>query len=326
MQTRISYLPYCRKFRQPLITGRGRWAQRRGFIVQVEDSEGVGHGELAPISDFGTETIETAEAFLRELVERPDLAIPEALPCTAFALSAAKRRALFSGGSYVVSGLLSAGVAAVEQISGKVQQGYTSLKWKVGVLPTEEEIAIFERLVSLLPEGGSLRLDANGSLDSEGLELWLRAIQQYSTAVEYLEQPLAVGEEAKMRAAMDVSGVSIALDESLNGVNGRHWLTEWNGPLVVKLPLMGDCTRLKGILEPVSERVVLSSVFETTVGLFNALDLADCLPDLKLPIGFDTFGVFDDELQMFEPAPVLTVDDSAQTHMEKIWQTLLHSS
>ena len=118
------------------------------------------------------------------------------------------------------------------------------------------------------------------------------------------------------------SRVPIALDESLNGASGARWLAEWDGPLVVKPALMGDCAALLQCLRPMADRVTLSSVFETAVGLQNALCFADQLPGYKQAIGFDTLAAFTDSLMPFSSAPVIGAGERAQLVPETIWNQL----
>jgi len=117
-------------------------------------------------------------------------------------------------------------------------------------------------------------------------------------------------------------GVPIALDESLNSAAGCQWLSEWSGPLVVKPALMGDIGALVERLRPVAERVVISSVFETAVGLENTLRIADQLPDYNRAIGFDTLAAFADGLSSQKSAPIISAVDCARLTPEMIWKQL----
>ncbi|MEN8733928.1 MAG: o-succinylbenzoate synthase [Lentimonas sp.] len=333
MRRQIAFLPYQRAFSSPLRTSHGLWHERKGFIVRIEDSGRIGYGEIAPIPDFGTETIEAAGAFLLKLMKTPEIAIPVDLPCCAFGLSAALATLADNNSqtsaierSYPVSALLPAGKAAKEILRGKSARGYQSFKWKIGVEPMAVELALFAELVDLLPEGGTLRLDVNGGLEKAQLMGWIDTIAAQQSKVEYLEQPLPVGQEALMANVMNTTGVAIALDESLNGSGGRRWLREWQGPLVVKPALMGDVDTLRVDLKSVADRVVLSSVFETAFGVINALTMANLLPELNRPIGFDTFATFDDALQLMPSASVLQLSEYSAVDLETLWHSLHHSS
>lgn len=324
MTCEISFKPYQRAFRRPLRTAHGEWAVREGFLLRVEQDGQIGYGEVAPLPEFGSETVEQARAFLKQLVEQPELAVPADLPCCAFALSAALQPSACSPRGYEVSALLPAGSAALGQVLDKTRAGYRSLKWKIGVEPIDQELALAQRLLDSLPEGARLRLDANASLSTGQLEQWLELLAKFPEPIDYLEQPLACGQEAAMATYMQDSGVAIALDESLNVPDGARWLQPgvWAGPLVVKAPLMGDVSVLAAKLALVVEQVVLSSVFETGIGLENSLRLADALPGLSRPIGFDTFSAFDDDLQPMKPSPQIRAAERESYSPELIWNSI----
>ena len=180
----------------------------------------------------------------------------------------------------------------------------------------------------MLPQGVRLRLDANAGLSLAELEHWLRVLQTCPEQIDYLEQPLSVGQEASRAAAAASFGVPIALDESLSVRNGLRWLEPgaWEGPLVLKPALLGNCEHLIKRLRPVVSQVVLSSAFETVIGLGNALCLADQLPELNPVIGFDTVGAFADTLNTLKSAPVINALERAKFQSSTIWDTLLQQS
>ncbi len=328
MSRQISVKRTRRGFCQPLRTARGEWALREGFILRVEEGGQVGYGEVAPLPEFGTETVSAAEAFLEELLREPELKVPGNLPCCAFGLTAAGRsacpQASASTKDYAVSALLPAGSAARGVSAEKMEAGFASLKWKIGVEPIAKELAWAEQLLQLLPEGVTLRLDANASLSTEQLDVWLCALANYQARVDYIEQPLAIGEEAAMAERMADSGIQIALDESLNGLGAAQWLEAgaWEGPLVIKAPLMGDVNTLAERLKPLAEQIVFSSVFETGVGLMNTLSLADSLSSIVRPIGFDTLDAFDDALMPLKSSSCIRAKDRVCYTAEQIWNLI----
>lgn len=327
MGRHFSFHPYQRTFVNPLRTARGAWSVREGFIVRVEQASGVGYGEIAPIPAFGTETVAQAADFLWGVVADSELADDVGaladLPCCAFGLSSALADAgPIARRNYDVAALLPAGKAALPAVKAKLARGYETFKWKVGVDAVEVEQVLFQKLVALLPTGARLRLDANCGLSVGDLERWLWVLQRHVERVEYLEQPLPVGQERLMAGYAESFGVPIALDESLNGEGGSQWLNKWSGPLVVKAALMGDCRGLVERLRLVAGRVVLSSVFETAIGLDNALRIADQLPEHHRAIGFDTFDTFADSLSILKSAPVIRAAEHAQFTPETVWKQL----
>ena len=166
MGRRFSFQAYQRIFTKPLRTARGAWSVRQGFIVCVEDESGVGYGEIAPIPEFGSETLAAAEDFLWGLVAdselADDVAALAALPCCAFGLSSAQGQMLSNPASvgrrnYEVAALLPAGAAGLRVLQAKLARGYETFKWKVGVDFAEVEQSLIQKMIARLPTGARLR-------------------------------------------------------------------------------------------------------------------------------------------------------------------------
>lgn len=333
MIRQISVKRYKRAFRRPLRTALGVWAIREGFILRVKEAGFVGFGEVAPLPEFGTENIGAAGAFLERLLQEPELEVPSNLLSCAFGLSAAARshctqvsahNSVAATKHYEVSALLPAGSYGQRIAVKKVKAGYKSLKWKIGVEPIAKEQVEVIGLLGSLPQGVTLRLDANASLSVEDLDSWLKLLTNHLKRIDYLEQPLAVGQEAAMAERMADTGIAIALDESLNGMGAAQWLEAgaWVGPLVIKAPLMGNVDVLAEKLKPLSEQIIFSSVFETGIGLQNTLLIADLLSSRDRPIGYDTLDAFDDELTPLEPSPFIRKEALNNYTAEQIWDLL----
>lgn len=327
MNAKFLVKPYRRSFCRPLTTARGVWELREGFLIRMETAQGVGYGEVAPIPDFGSETIDAAGDFLRTLTNGSEATPPANLPACAFALSAASQsiqREKPKQKQYAVCALLPAGAAALPIAEKKIERGYETLKWKIGVEPLRSELEQACSLFDRLPEGVLLRLDANASLEPSTLESWLELLEQFSCQVDYLEQPLPRGQEFLMAEAMQRSGIPIALDESLNGAKAERWMEPgaWAGPLVIKAPLMGEMERLRCRLKPLAGQVVLSSVFETGVGMESAFTLADALPDLELAVGYDTINAFEDAMTQIKEGPIICASQRECYDPEQIWNSI----
>lgn len=327
MNAEISVRAYRRTFRKPLRTAHGEWKTREGFVVRLEANGSVAFGEVAPIPDFGTETVARAANFLKQWLE-DSIIMPSGLPCCYFALSSAMQQLRNPPGplrrDYAVAGLLPAGPAALASAQEKIAAGYTCLKWKIGVHSMAAEQEVLTDLLRQLPEQVELRLDANAGLDRKRTENWLTMLSDHREHVAYLEQALPPGEEAAMADLARDWGIPIALDESLNMPGRERWLIPgaWEGPLVIKPLLMGNLSLLGEQLKPLAGQLVFSSVFETGIGLAQALRLADLLPESKHAIGFDTVAAFDDALAGRMSAAVISADSRAQMDMETIWNQL----
>lgn len=331
MELRFEHRAYRRTFRRPLVTAHGEWAVREGFILRYEQSGVVGYAEVAPLPEFGTETVEAAGAMLARLTAEPGLAIPESHPCCAFARSmmALGDKAVAGGGGLAdrpVAALLPAGERALLAAAQMLASGYTTLKWKIGVQEVETELAILRDLLAQMPGGVRLRIDANGGLTQGDLARWLGVLAEQPGKIEFLEQPLPPGREALMAEMSVAAGVPIALDESLNGPLGARWLRPgaWAGPLVIKPLLMGPAPQLVASLKPVADQLVLSSVFETAVGVQNVLSLAAHWSESLYALGFDTREAFDDSWSVAGGGPRLLSAPITQAGLEQIWNELPH--
>ncbi|MEC7229765.1 MAG: o-succinylbenzoate synthase [Verrucomicrobiota bacterium] len=350
MNRQISVKPYRRAFRQPLRTAHGEWTTREGFLVRVEQDGCTGYGEVAPLPSFGSETLAEAKSFLEQLESEPEMNTPANLPCCAFALSSAQifaergsldllkneeapaqsaSRAFVSRVTapprdYSVCALLPSGSVALRIAVEKSKAGYQNMKWKIGVEPIAEEISTARSLFDCLPSTVRLRFDGNAGLAISELEQWLEFLIPYRKRVDFIEQPLACGQEALMGDYMEASGIGIALDESLNVADYDRWLTPnaWSGALVIKAPLMGELSQLADRLAPVAKQVVFSSVFETGIGLENSLRLADSLPQVLHPIGYDTVNAFNDGLNYLQAAPTICTSDRLAYYPDLLWNLI----
>ena len=350
MSRQISVKPYRRAFRQPLRTAHGEWTTREGFLVRAEQDGCFGYGEVAPLPSFGSETVAEARAFLEQLASQPEMNVPVNLPCCAFALSAAQIfaergslallknvKALNQSASrvpvswltapprdYSVSALLPSGSAALHIAGEKSKVGYQSMKWKIGVEPIAKEINIARSLFDSLPTSVRFRFDGNAGLATCELERWLEFLIPHRERIDFIEQPLACGQEAAMNDYMKASGIGIALDESLNGTDRDCWLkpNAWPGVFVIKAPLMGELSQLAERLAPVAEQVVFSSVFETGIGLENSLRLADSLPQNFRPIGYDTVDAFNDGLNHLQATSSICTSSRCAYDPDTVWNLI----
>ena len=93
-KNKFQFRPYRRRFKPPLQTNHGIWDVREGIILRLSDEIGrVGYGEIAPISWFGSETIEQALDFCRqlahEITQETIFSISDRLPACQFGFESA---------------------------------------------------------------------------------------------------------------------------------------------------------------------------------------------------------------------------------------------
>ncbi|MDB9540804.1 o-succinylbenzoate synthase [Anabaenopsis tanganyikae CS-531] len=286
---------YRRRFLQPLVTNHGVWRIREGVIIHLRDAGGnCGWGEIAPISWFGSETLEEAIDFCRQLpgiiTREMIFSIPDTLPACQFAFESAWEamgNLLRYPQSLRYSGLLPAGDGALSKWKPLWEQGYRAFKWKIGVGEFSREWEIFDLLTRSLPPTAKLRLDANGGLSYEEAKLWL-GICDHVSHVEFLEQPLPIPELAAMLDLSASFQTAIALDESVATFPQLQYCFQkgWRGIFVIKPGIAGYPSRLRQFCQQHHIDAVFSSVFETPIGRQAALQLAAELSPKNRAVGF----------------------------------------
>ena len=329
---RFEFRPYQRRFLRSLTTNHGKWDIREGIILRLTDESGkVGWGEIAPISWFGSETLEQALDFCRqlpaEITDEIILSIPDELPACQFGFESAWEMGSRGAGeqgskgaeeknlnlssalhSFSYSGLLPAGEAALNQWETLWQQGYRTFKWKIGVDAIADELEIFESLIQTLPASTKLRLDANGGLSYEEANLWLRtcdnlkANAEVPIEIEFIEQPLPIEQFQQMLELSMSYETAIALDESVATLKQLAACHQqgWRGIFVIKPGIVGSPSRLKKFCHQHQIDTVFSSVFETAIARLAALQLAVELSQNNRAIGFGIDHFFEQEETWFQ--------------------------
>ncbi|WP_373541986.1 o-succinylbenzoate synthase [Chamaesiphon sp.] len=302
----FNYSIYQRPFRQPLKTSHGAWKIREGIIIKLTDSAGRSQqGEIAPIPWFGSEAIDRAISCCQQVGEQITTAqiyqIPDDLPACQFgfgsALIAFDADSATSDRSPIdISALLPSGAAAIERIQALSAQGYSTFKWKIGVLPIAQEMAIWTQLMMALPHSAQLRLDANGGLTEPAAEQWLELCSG-EIRIEFIEQPLAPDAIDRTIELAQKYHTPIALDESVATFDRLQLVYDrgWRGIYIIKPGIAGFPWRLVAFITRHQLDVVFSSVMETNIGATAALRLASSL-QLSRSMGFGVGDWFGDDL------------------------------
>ena len=331
MVYRFSHKAYRLPLRTPLRTAHGLWAEREGLIVRLEDETGrVGFGEIAPIPSFGTETLAEARElcgkFGDKVADEVLDAVAERFGCVRFALSTA-RAGYFPpqpGARAPLTALLPAGKAAWEVLATRLESGWLSFKWKVGVGDLDQELGLLDELMALLPAYATLRLDANGAWTRRQAEKWLARCAD--RPVEFVEQPVAPTDVDSLMGLAQDYPVKLALDESVVRLaEAREWQGRgWPGVFVLKPALAGSLAELAGWAEQTKADVVLSSAIETALGRSAILRFAMAHPDLvKRSPGFAVGDVFGDH-RWDGPITGPVLDDGwfSALNPEELWSAL----
>ncbi|MBE8990569.1 o-succinylbenzoate synthase [Nostoc sp. LEGE 12450] len=327
MRYQFKFRPYQRRFLRSLTTNHGKWDIREGIILRLTDETlRVGWGEIAPISWFGSETLEQALNFCHqlpgEITDEIIFSIPDELPACQFGFESAwewgvrsgvddlitPHSSLLTSNSLFYSALLPAGETALNQWETLWQQGYRTFKWKIGVNAIADELEIFDSLIQTLPAFTKLRLDANGGLTYEEANLWLRtcdnlkANPELPLEIEFIEQPLPVEQFQGMLELSTSYETAIALDESVAtlGQLAACHQQGWRGIFVIKPGIVGSPSRLRKFCHQHQIDTVFSSVFETAIARLAALQLAAELSQNNRAIGFGIDHFFEQEETWFQ--------------------------
>lgn len=333
MLYRFEFRTYERNFKRPLQTSHGFWSVRKGIIIRLANEAGqLTFGEIAPISWLGSESLEAAFDFCRQLPEVvPEetlVSIPHELPACQFAFESAWEQSQqfrpnfhppfserlteiegekeSSSWQNRYSGLLPSGEAALQAWRILWNQGYRTFKWKIGLAKIQEELNIFDQLTNdiiQMQTPALLRLDANGGLSYPDTCEWLQAcdnigvIEELPLEIEFLEQPLPPTEFQTMLKLRDRYSTPIALDES---VVTLHQMREcyqqgWRGIFVIKPCIAGSPSQLRNFCQNYDIDAVFSSVMETKIGRAVALKLGSQLSRRQRAMGFGVNHWFEDD-------------------------------
>ncbi len=164
--------------------------------------------------------------------------------------------------------------------------GMTTVKVKVGGGPLDEDTDRVAAVRAALGPAGRIRLDANGAWDLDGAVAAIARLAAFD--LELVEQPVAdLADLARVRRRVSVP---VAADESLRNLADAHRLAalEAADAIVVKVQPLGGVRAALRIVETAGVPAIVSSLYETSVGIAAGVALAAALPDLPYACGLGT--------------------------------------
>ena len=341
MSLKLEFRRYRRHLKRPMVNAHGYLAERSGIILRLIDAKGrEGYGEVAPLKWFGTESFQDAWAFLEslgnEVTETIWAEIPLSLPCSRFAIDSALHMIAHLPAQFQpprpaleVAALLPGGEQGWISAGCRIQEGYRCLKMKIGVEPQKDEISLLDRIVEVLKPGMRIRLDANGGLDPELAENWVRYLAPIKE-VEFIEQPLPPRNMAGHRKLADIAEKLghpqlIGLDESLNDPSDAADIvgSGWPGFHICKPLVQGPRDGIEKYQKRFGQSVVFSSAFETAIGVEAILTLASDGGNSQV-LGLGTLNFFEEDGLGHHPlGPEIRPDTMILEHYQDIWKRLL---
>ena len=324
-------------FRTPLVSSAHRWDGRRVALVRLIAGDGLeGIGEVAAAEPGGlTESIPDRlvadlanldpadpvafHGLLRGIDRWPGIgrAVRSAVETAAADLlaraggrSIAASQASHPRTRITVNGLVGIGTpeAAAREAMQLVAAGFGCVKLKGGSEPRDRLVERAAAVRAAIGPTVRLRLDLNGAWHDESeAAAALRALA--SLDLEYVEQPLAPERgPAALARLRRAAPVPLAADESVDGPEAALALleTEAVDVLVVKPARVGGLLQARRIVELAAAfgvPIVVSTLFETGIGLAAALQLAAALPGEERAHGLATADLLASDL-LAEPLSI----------------------
>jgi O-succinylbenzoate synthase len=164
--------------------------------------------------------------------------------------------------------------------------GMMTVKVKVGDGPLADDADRVAAVRSALGPAGRIRLDANGAWDTDSAVAAIERLAAFD--LELVEQPVAdLGDLARVRRRV---AVPVAADESLRSLGDARRLKALDAAdvVVVKVQPLGGVRAALRVIEAAGVPAVVSSLYETSIGLAAGVALAAALPELPFACGLGT--------------------------------------
>ena len=299
MDTVVRLFPY----KLPINTA-DKW--RQGVIVEIEDEEGfIGHGEAAPLEGFSEETLSD--------VLDPSVALSSEYPSMQFALDMAHLEILSTKEGKPIRQLLNPQALdflpvhpLIDSARGDGAQGLSSnknnlgpvVKLKVGTGRSKSIQEAIDVVNSWSCEGYMLRVDANRSWTLDEALAFAKGVK--GASIDYLEEPLK--DPALLADFVAQTKMPIALDETLYKNEIESVDLKTISTFVIKPTLIGALAKLQRLVKVANEhgiQIVISSSFESNLGLRQLTQLAAAWHKEGCPAGLDTARFFLENLGHF---------------------------
>jgi len=293
--------------------------------------DNYGDGEIAPLPGMHPETLSEAETQIRDYLSGNSLPVT----CSAtlfgsvnFGLDMALRTMFqspnvskfqsfketagndpkpskidFTGQIFPVNGLAVGSGTVLEMECEELRNGgFKAVKLKVGRLTILQDIERVRLARKILGDEIALRLDANRAWEWEDALKFAEAVQDFN--IEYCEEPLL--DSNKLEQLHLQTGMPLALDETLwyaptpkSDTPAKHVSLSGIRALILKPSILGGWNNTKMWIEHAQKNgihCVLSSCFESGLGLNWIAFMANELLSEQFPAGLDTSKWFEQDL------------------------------
>lgn len=294
---RLDFFRYEIPFAQPLRIGTETLSTRKGFLARCKMGGVQGWGDIAPLPGYSIESIDQVEQLLRGGLQADTSNLP---PSVRSGIDFAVRNCQAHYAGLTLYALLGgqeseSSVQTARLITDDEGQAVLSarnrfpvVKIKVGRRAIDEDIARVNGIIEELDPGQKVRLDANRAWSIDEYVRFARSIDM--ARIEFFEEPLA--KLADYRAQAGQLEIPFALDESLASFD-IHELDSFSclAAIVVKPTMTGsisDCARYFDWARTRQKQLVISSAYESGIGMRNLIALAGALGGNSVA-GLDTY-------------------------------------
>jgi O-succinylbenzoate synthase len=353
------------RFSLPLIKsiqlGPAEINRREGLILVLTDISGkTGFGEISPLPGFSKDTLEEATyktvSLLDNMVQSSDFVsqqlawdidldkldapsivnfgVRTALHSLIAQIKGVTLGTLLIGESsnhISINGLINSDFSNwVQDAQRLVASGYSTIKIKVGRLNPELEALGVQSIRQVIGPDIKLRLDANRSWDLETAIKFGKNLDHIG--IEYIEEPLNKPEDLPL--FYHACGMHFALDETLHHImDPTISFNSYTGlaALVLKPTLIACMSRLLSLIDQAKNQnilAVLSSSYESDIGLTLLAQLAGSISGEEIAVGLDTASIFQNRI-IKTPVPIengrmqvdsLSLDDIDLSHCELLYE------
>ena len=317
-------LSHTLNFKQPAGTSRGVLKTKETFFIIVEHGDNHGVGE---VNLFRGLSIDDRPGFEEKLqwtcdnIAMKPSEMMEALrewPSLLFGYEMAMKSyqsadpftlfpSLFTEGKDAISinGLVWMGDHEFmqRQLEEKLAQGFDCVKFKIGAIDFERELALLDFVRSRFRESEmTIRVDANGAFLPEEAQSKLQRLAKYG--VHSIEQPIKQGQWQDMSVLCEQKPLDIALDEELIGIYNRADKIKCLDTIkpqyiILKPALVGGFASTREWIDLAVARNIdwwITSALESNVGL-NAIAQFTYTLGSTLPQGLGTGGLYTNNIK-----------------------------
>lgn len=298
---KASYKKHVIIFKHAAGTSRGILTKKDVFflkLVDIENSEKIGIGEIAPIPGLSPDAVPHLEEKIKNLVQKinDEKEILESefygFPALSFAYETALK-GLNSSSPIIlypsefiagikgipINGLIWMGTkeSMISQVEEKLSTGFKCLKLKIGAIDFETELDILHSIRKRFPANAlEIRVDANGAFSPENALAKLEQLAVFK--IHSIEQPIKQGQFEAMRKLCEQTPLPIALDEELIGIENhteKQKLVDFIQPqyIILKPTLVGGFKASEEWIALAEQKGIgwwVTSALESNIGL-NAI-------------------------------------------------------